>query len=363
MRIGGNLIRGFMNLDLKRLLKLQQAKVLGLDIGSSVVKMVQLCKDNDGYTVTAAGMVEIADGTKDDKNLKEINTVGAIVNCLKSIGVQTRLAVCGVCGPEVAVRYFKFPVLPPEEIDGAVMLEASQICPFNVNDGAIDYQLIPNGRDSIAGILVAATNEVIKRKTRLAKNASLDSVLMDVDGLALLNCFSEFEKPNVGKASAILNVGSSYTNLVIMGENGLPFVRDMTYAGNSILEQIATERNISTETVREILFSSENSTQPQLDLGDSLAGACQKLITNVTETLRYYTAQEKSTVVEKIFLCGGFALAKGFAEFLSSQLTAPTMLWNPFDKIPCTAGRQCQDILRKNGPAMAVAAGLAMRAV
>lgn len=350
-------------MDFKRLLKFDQGEVVGLDIGSSVVKMVQLRKNNGGYVVTAAGMAEIADGTEDNKNRKEINTVGAISSCLKSTGIQTRMAVCGVCGPEVAVRYFKFPALPPEEVEGAVMLEASQVCPFNVNDGSVDYQLIPDQENNITGVLVAATNELIKRKRRLAKNASLNSVLMDVDGLALLNCFNEYDKSEDDQTTAILNVGSSYTNLVIMSENGLPFVRDMTYAGDDIVEQIAAEHNVSTETVRGILFGSKNSAQPQLELSDSLAGACEKLITNVTETLRYYTAQEKLSVVEKIFVCGGFALVEGFVELLDGQLTASAVLWNPFDKIPCHAEQHCRDMLQKNGPAMAVATGLAMRSI
>ena len=100
-----------------------------------------------------------------------------------------------------------------------------------------------------------------------------------------------------------------------------------------------------------------------MDIGESLAKACHKLIVDVTDTLRYYAAQEKSTAVEKIFVCGGFALVKGFVELLDNQLPAKAVLWNPFDKIRCDAGQNYRDILQKNGPAMAVAAGLAMRSI
>ena len=363
MNVGGKLIKSFVDSGWKRLCTLKQDQVLGLDIGSSAVKIVQLHKNEAGYVVTAAGMAEIADGTENDMNRKEINTVGAIDRCIKSAGVQTQLAVCGVCGPEVAVRYFKFPALPPEEVEGAVMLEASQVCPFNVDDAAVDYQLVPDGRNNTAGVLVAATNEVIKRKSQFAKNASLNSVLIDVDGLALLNCFNECEKPELGQTTAILNVGSSYAILAIVGKNGLPFVRDMSYAGDCFIKQIASENNVSTGIVREVLFGVENSSRLQLELADSLARACQKLITSVAETLRYYTAQEKLAVVEKVFLCGGFASARGFVELLASHLATSVVLWNPFDKISCQADQLCRDMLRKNGPAMAVAAGLAMRSV
>jgi len=155
------------HLDWKRSLNIGQDDVLGLDIGSSVVRVVQLRRDEAGYAVTAAGIVDIENEPEknpqsgQNEKLKEINAIRAIRNCLESTQVKTKLAVCGVAGPEVAVRDFKFPSLPPEEIAGAVLLEASQVCPFNVDDASVDYQLILNGEDNVRGVLIAATNEVI----------------------------------------------------------------------------------------------------------------------------------------------------------------------------------------------------------
>jgi Tfp pilus assembly PilM family ATPase len=95
-----------------------------------------------------------------------------------------------------------------------------------------------------------------------------------------------------------------------------------------------------------------------------LETACYKLITDVTETLRYYAVRGESEIVKKIFLCGGFALVEGFVDLLNSRLpAAATVLWNPFDEISYDASEPYADILRKKGPALAVAAGLAMRAI
>ena len=348
-----------------------------MDIGSSSAKIIELRRDDAGYAVTAAGIVDIA-ASDDDKNRRETNTIMAIRDCLQSSGTATRLAVCGVSGPEVAVRDFKFPRLPTEEIEGAVMLEAAQVCPFNVDDASVDYQLmgvpksekerlgsLPDGEDKTRGVLVAATNRLIKSKKQLAKTAYLNCALMDVDGLALLNCFSECEKPEVGQTTAVLNVGSSYTTLGIVGDNNLPFIRDMAYAGDDIVREIAAEEKLRPETVSKILSGTEDSTVAHLELHDSLEKACWKLIVDVTETLRYYSAQEKSTTVEKIFVCGGFALVKGFVELLNSRLPAEVSVWNPFGKIPCDAGTAVavREILAERGTAMAVAAGLAMREI
>ncbi|MHC4555772.1 MAG: type IV pilus assembly protein PilM [Planctomycetota bacterium] len=357
-------------MDWKRTLNLGKDEILGLDIGSSAVKIVALRKNGAGYTATAAGIAKIAT-SEDDYDQRKINTIKAIRECFELAKIKTKLAVCGVCGPEVAVRDFEFPLFSSEEIDGAVLLEASQVCPFNAADGAVDYQLIHNA-DSHAsemrddnkarGVLVAATNTLITSKIQLAKEARLKCVLMDVDGLALLNCFNGLANGSqTGQITAILNVGGSHTTLAIMDDNGWPFIRDMTYAGDDIVQQIAAENDMSMETVKDILFG--DSTAVDFELQDNLEKACRKLVADVAETLRYYSAQAKSSNVDKLFVCGGFALARGFVELLNSRLGTETVLWNPFDEIGCDANRQCKDILTKTGPAMAVAAGLAMRSV
>jgi type IV pilus assembly protein PilM len=211
-KMTGKLIQN-VGLDLKRLLGRGETPVLGLDIGTATVKIIELIKSSSGWSVTAAGVAEIArHPASDSDDKKEVDIVGAISQCLQSAEVQTQFAVCGVCGPEVAVRSFKFPTLPPEEIEGAVLLEASQVCPFNIDESTVDYQLIPNGEEFVTGVLVAATNKLIKSKRLVAEDASLGNVLMDVDGLSLLNCFNEYEQHTAGKTRAILNVGSSYTN-------------------------------------------------------------------------------------------------------------------------------------------------------
>ena len=154
----------------KRLLGFTQDDVLGLDIGLSSVRMVQLTRENDGYAVVAASIsdIEHADG---DNAAREANTVKAVQKCMTSARAHARWAVCSVSGPEVAVRPFKFPPLQPAELEGAVRLEASQVCPFNMDDSVVEYQIVQNGEtdNTVAGVLVAATNQVVQQKVRIAE--------------------------------------------------------------------------------------------------------------------------------------------------------------------------------------------------
>jgi type IV pilus assembly protein PilM len=354
-----------MALNWKRILGLAQYDVLGLDVGTSSVRMVQLAKDNGGFSVVSASISDIEDAGN-NHSAREANVVKAVQRCLASARTSARMAVCSVTGPEVAVRHFKFPPLQPEEIEGAIHLEASQVCPFNVDDGVVEYQLIQNGPcdDSTAGILVAATNEVIRRKLDIVEKASLNCALMDVDGLALLNCLAESKKGGAAiSTAAILDVGGTCTTLAVLGENNLPFVRTVPYAGNDIVNQIAQENKVSPEIVRKDIYGTTRPTIPPENLQPSLERACEKLISDVAETLRYHSAQAKSSVVDQILVCGGFGMVKGFVDILNNKLPVRAILWNPFDSMRCSVGRQCLDVIQANGPAMAVAAGLAMRSV
>jgi len=333
----------------------RRTEVIGVDIGSFAVKIVQLRKTQSGWAVTAAGIIDIAEGGRESTSRSEANSLR-----------KTKFAVCAIGGPEVAVRDFEFPAMPPEETDRAILLEAKQVCPFNTDDIVLDYRLIPENNGKTKGYLVVANNKLVKGKTRLAKKAHLNCALMDVDGLALLNCFNELEKPRDNHGTAILNIGSRHTTLAIEGSNGWPFIRDLNYAGDSIIRTIAAENDVPPESVKTML--SGDSKEVQSDAYQSLEKACSRLISDITKTVRFYGTRERASDVRKILVCGGFALFGEFIRLLDSQLPMDVKLWNPFEKMRCHAGRNhraalLKGIVRKNGPAMAVAAGLAMRSI
>ncbi|MBN1795553.1 MAG: pilus assembly protein PilM [Sedimentisphaerales bacterium] len=351
-----------MGLEWKKLLGLEAGSIFGLDLGSSSVKLVQLERNENGYTAVAGGRIDIMAEENEEEIVRDIKAVRSITDCCRIAEVQSKYAVCGVCGPEVAVRYFKFPLIPAEEISSAVSLEAEQVCPFGINDSILDYQLVPDSSDSVRGMLVAATNKSIKRKEKMARDASVQPVLMDVDGLALLNCLYECIGCPDRRALAVLNVGHTYSTLVIAGRQTVPFVRDISHAGEKIVSILSQQTNLSSKKISEILFSDEEEQDASL-LEAGLEDACKVLIDDVTGTLRYYGAQKKSMQIDTLYVCGGFVKAKGFVQILNSSLPVDVVLWNPFDKIALKKDCPGENLLRTEGPSLAVAAGLAMRSI
>ena len=354
-----------MTVGLRNLLNFKKNDMLGLDIGCSSVKVIGLKKSDAGYEITAAGYADITSAGNTSGLIHKSGVLRAIRECLDQVKCKTKLAVCSLNGPEVVIRDFKFHGIPAEELEGAVELEASQMCPFGTENTTVDYQVLSSDEDEIHGILVATTNDLVNSRLQITKEANIECGMIDVDGLALLNCFTELEKPESDQTIVILNIGRTCATMAVMGPNKLPFVRDMTYAGNAIVAQIASDNNMPEQDVNRIL--SEGSPDERRQIHNSLEKSCAELVEEINTTSRFYKTQHKGTTFERIHLCGGFALIDGFIDLLNDQIASEVVLWNPFDKLGRdTAYEQHvkgDDILRTKGPLMSVAAGLALRSI
>jgi type IV pilus assembly protein PilM len=347
------------------MVQLGRKEVIGLDIGTTAVKIVQLHKDRKDWMVAAAGVAEVSTKGDDSPSRKEANIQRAIQNCVRVAGVKSSFAVCAVGGPEVAVRSFDFPKLEDDEIANAVVFEARQVCPFPTNDISVDYQLCPKGSDRSGGYLVAATNKLIKSRGQLTKKGKLDCVLMDVEGLALLNCFCEVEKPSAGHGTAVLNIGGVYTTLAIQGDDGQPFIRNINFGIEDIIKLFAAQNNLTHEQAKNNLI--EQTKEYTAQITEILHKAGEPLIADISKTIRYYGAQKGCFVIEKILLCGGGAMLDCMVQMLIDGLAVKVELWNPLQKLHCQSrvlkGVLLKNIVHKSGHSMAIAAGLAMRAI
>jgi type IV pilus assembly protein PilM len=161
----------------------------------------------------------------------------------------------------------------------------------------------------------------------------------------------------------LINVGSHCSNVVVIPENGPPFVRDLSSGACDVAESMATKHAISVGNGEDIINTCIGDSLDPEEFSRSLADACDPLLNQILETLRYYIMREKCAPIEKLYVCGAFALTFGFVELLTSRLPGKVQLWNPFEKIKCSKEVPGYDITETFGPGMAIAVGLAMRSV
>ncbi len=345
-------------------MQLGRRDIVGLDVGSYAVKAVQLRKTSKGWFVYSGAISEISEKENSIPSRQEANITRAILSCLRIGRIKTSNAVCSLSGTEVSIRNFDFPVLPEDELETAVLLEARQVCPFTTTDIAVDYHLIPNGTQRSRGYLVAATNKQVNNIAKLIKKAKLNCTMIDADALAILNCFTEIEKPEPDHGTAILNIGNHHTTMVIEGGNGWPFVRNLTYAVDDLVKQIALEHNTTPDSVKKML--EDESSEIPSEIYESLMRITEEFVRDIEKTMLFFSTQENSFDIRKILICGGASLYHEIVRLLREMLPVEAMLWNPFEKMRCLGikshkGILLKKVLNKKGPAMVVAAGLAMR--
>jgi type IV pilus assembly protein PilM len=349
------------------MLGLQRKSLVGLDIDTSAVRMVQLRREGAEPVVVRAGVSNIAPWGGDPQ-LRKIHTIRAIKDGLASCGVRGRLAVCGLRGPEVVVRGFEFPTLPPEEIGSAIQLEVSQICPFLAEESTLDYQVTSTHGQKTRGFWVAATNGLIASTRQMVTEAALRCTLVDVAGLALLNLLrcehpqppADVNEPGAADDSlpqdALLSLGDSWATIVLADPAGRPFVRDV--GGGA-----GTDRHPSRAAARS---GAEVSVSPENDWaepGSYRPATDDSLVDDVVTTLRYYAAQNGAAQVDRLLVCGGSGDTEDLMESLREKLEAEVEPWNPVAGMRCEAGPAGEALLRESGPSLAVAAGLALRSV
>jgi type IV pilus assembly protein PilM len=199
---------------------------------------------------------------------------------------------------------------------------------------------------------------VVRSRQQLISNASLNCALLDIDGLALVNCFEKTNGMRDVNSACILNIGHTFTTLVIMEEKKPPFIRDILQGGSQLIEHVAAERNLTREAAARAVIGPSDG-----QLSDVLASGAVKLIGEINETLRYYIREQRLQAIDKVYVCGGFSLVDGFVDILSRQIIFGATLWNPFEHIGKQPEATGLEILDKAGPAFAVAAGLAMRTI
>jgi len=343
--------------------------VVGLDIGSNAVKMVSLRKNGDSYRVTGAAMSDIK-SADDNKNSSKAAIKTAIEECLRSgrgdISRNCRF-VSALAGQAVKVSSFNFASLTLEEVPQAVMFEAVQVCPFDIRDCLVDYQLVgfedahassykkrKKVHPNVKGVLAVATKDAIMEKHKLLEDASLKCAVMDSQGLALLNCLRACHVADEELPVAVVNVGMSLTTVAIQGRDGLPFIRELKYCGSDIIDNIAKDKAVGAEHI-------SHEITDDYKFSVDIAPSCKGLIYDINETFAYYSLHHGSDAIKHIYVCGGFSLLTVFAEVLDKSVGGDVSVLNPFLNMNCDNDIADSEMLGRCGPALAVAVGLAMR--
>ena len=305
----------------------KEAKLtIGLDVGSSAIKVVALgARKGMGPRPIIAQHLQPFDANA------STDPSGVVKTALAAVKVPVRTVHLSVSGPWVIMRIVEMPAMKPSEMRQALPFEAQRYLPFNLQDVIIDGLVLgPSDAKKNWVLIVACKKELIDRRVDWVRKAGYEVGLIDVDALAVANGFlmSQGRVPTEHPV-ALVNVGAQFTNLVIF-KGGSPYlVRDIPWGGEKLIRQMAEQLHKEPEQVRAELTQGEPDPQRM----DALKAATESLVTELQLSFDYFE-NRFGQPPDRVLLSGGAVQMAGLMEALKNHLTQTVSVWTPIKDLP-----------------------------
>jgi type IV pilus assembly protein PilM len=337
--------------------------IVGVDIGSSAVKLVQLRPIKGGYQLANVGILPLpAEAIVDNTLMDSSSIVETVKNLLGSLSVKAKEAVCSISGNSVIIRKISLPVMPVEELEDQIHWEAEQYIPFDINDVNVDFEILsPDDQDpsKMNVLLVASKKDIINDYLAVFAEAGLKLVVVDVDSFAVQNAY-ETNYPDEGnEVVALVNIGASIINLNIVRGGYSLFTRDVQMGGNLFTEEIQKQFGLNSEDAEVMKLTAASSDDPRLK--DVLQRVNETLANEMRRSLDFYKSTAGEERIAKVYLSGGAAKTAHLMETVQQRLVLPVEMLNPFQRVVVNEKQFDREYLEEIAPLVTVAVGLATR--
>ena len=341
--------------------------LVGLDIGSSSVKAVELQGKLGNLSLAGIGQEKLQPDTVVDGQIMELNDVSNVIAGLfQSNGFKTDRVAAGVSGSSVIVKNIIVPPMSKEELAESIDWHAEEHIPFDIADVSLDYQVVDSNADSLHILMAACKRDFVANVKQAIQLAGKQPTVIDVDAFALQNCYEVNYEPQARETLALLNIGAATMNINFVKGTTSVFTRDVSLGGNQYTATLQKELGLVFEQAEAVKRGGHlpDGTRPH-DLKPALETVSDLLALEIQKTFDFYraTADEAEATVQKILLSGGGAKLEGLAEYLSNRFEIPVELFDPFRRINVDARRFDPDWMRDVIPEMVIAVGLALRGV
>jgi len=342
--------------------------VVGLDIGSSAVKAVELKPAGKAYRVTAFGSEPVPpDSIVDGAIIDGTAVADAIRRLFESRKIKGKDVAASLSGNAVIVKKITLPMMSEGELSESISWEAEQYIPFDIQDVNLDYQVLDSGQASGKGtmdvLLVAAKKEKIADYTGVIAQAGRQAVIVDVDAFALQNAYEVNYGIEPGQVVVLLNAGASAININIINGDQSVFTRDISIGGNAYTEALQKELSLPFESADALKQGGEVEGTSYEDAKPVLRAVTENVMLEIQKTFDFFKATAASDRIDRIVVCGGASRAEGFTELLTERFEAPVEQFDPFKRVTFDAKKFEVADPSDVAPTAAVAVGLALRRV
>jgi type IV pilus assembly protein PilM len=340
---------------------------LGLDIGTSSIKLVQLKESKKGIQLASFSMAPlpseaIVDGAVMNSGAV-VDTIQAMVAAQK---LKNRECALSISGHSVIIKKITLPLMTREELDESIQWEAEQYIPFDINDVYLAVEILASrsAQGQMDVLLVAAKKETVNDYTAVARDAGLEPVVMDVQACCLQNMYEASYGIEEGKTVVLIDVGAAVTNINVLSDGVTTFTRDIAMAGNLFTEEIQRQLGITYEEAEAYKRGGVDDAG-ELVIPEEVERVCEQVAEaiagEVQRSLDFYAATASDSFFAGIYLGGGSARIPALGMMIQNACGVPVELINPFQNIQYDAKTFTAEYLEQIAPSAGVAFGLALR--
>lgn len=341
--------------------------LVGLDIGSSSVKAVELQKKGSNLHLMNLGFENLQPDTIVDGQIMELNNVANVItNIFTEHQIKTPRVAAGVSGHSVIVKNIVLPQMNEDELQESFSWHAEEHIPFDISDVNLDYQVTSSSSDALNVLMAACKSDKIANVKQAIQLAGKHPVVIDVDAFALQNCYELNYQPKAGEVVALLNIGSSTMNINILNGSRSVFARDASVGGNQYTSLLQKELGLTFDQAEAVKrgYPLPEGAEPR-PIQPIIETVSDILALEIRKTMDFYraTAEESEESIQKILVAGGGSKLPGLPEYLAKRFEIPVEMFDAFRQIQVDGRKFDPAYMKEIVPDMAIAVGLALRGV
>ena len=340
-------------------------ELIGLDIGSSSIKLAHVKSTGSEYGVKKFGVFPLPpDAIVDGAIMDHASVIDGIKTALRELKVREKEVATSLSGHSVIIKKVVLPTTTPEELEESIQWEVEQYIPFDIKDVKIDFQVIGPLKEDPAKmdvLLVAVKTDLVNDYISVVKDAGLSPAIVDIDSIAAGNAFEFCHPVSDEQVPMVINVGASLMNVNIL-HSGVPLLtRDVPMGGGMYTSEIKKQLAVSFETAEALKVGAKDAGDRAEKLTEVMKTVSNILATEAHRSYNFFSATYPDRLVTKVYLTGGAAKSAFLKDMMGEKIGVDVELFNPFEGLTVDERLVGPAVVSQCTTAATVAIGLALR--
>lgn len=349
-----------------RFLRKKKPAVLGVDISSTTIKLLELSRGDGAFKVESYAVVPLPANAVVEKNIVDSDAVAnAIQSALLRSKTKLTTAAVAVTGSSVITKMIEMDAqLDDDAMEAQINLEADQYIPYPLDEVAIDFTVMgpsPDHTDMNEVLLVACRSETVDARVDALEQAGLTAKVVDIEAHAIERAFGiiaeHIDISGQDNTVAIFDIGATMTTLSVLVDGRSVYTREQLFGGRQLTDEVQRRYGLSQE---EAGLAKKQGGLPDDYQTEVLEPFIEAVVQQLIRALQFFFSSSQYNDVSLVVLAGGVSAMEGLAEIVAQKLDTPTVVANPFAQMGVSA-KVDTDALAKDTPALMIACGLAMR--